>query len=90
MVKNQYMRKLNRWEAKRHYVRVLKKSAVMFPPIGTTFKVLVGKREFEVRIDKQRRIWAGWLWRLLPHFREGDIVMFSKNEDGSFIVNIKK
>jgi len=89
-MQKEYKRKLSRTEAKRHYVYIEKKFADLFPPSGEVFKILVGKERLEVLIDRQQRIWAAMFRDSLPHFNEGDTVIFSKKQDGSYAVSIER
>lgn len=81
--------KLSPTEAKRHFIRVRKKYRDMFPPAGETFVVVIDNEKFEVTVGSLNRIWAAIFWDKLPHFREGDTIVFSKNPDGSFNVSIE-
>lgn len=81
-----YKRKLRYSEARRHYIRVDRRHMDMFPPVGETFTLVIDDQKFEVKIGSLNRIWAALFWDKLPHFREGDMIVFSKSPDGSFNV----
>jgi len=85
-----YRRKLRYSEAKRHYIRIEKKYRDMFPPAGETFIVVIDNQKFEVAVGSLNRIWAAIFWEKLPRFREGNMIVFSKNPDGSFNVTIEE
>jgi len=90
-----YKRKLSKNEARRHFIYIESKYREMFPEQGKDFKIKVKAEEFDVSIDKQWRIWASLFWDLLfsdfPDLKkEGAVVTFSKNPDGSFKLFLKK
>jgi hypothetical protein len=89
MLEKQYRRKLSRTEANRHFVYIESHSD-LFPPPEKIFKILVGKDKMEVKLDKRHRIWASIFWDCLPHFSEGDTIIFSKNNNRSFTVNVER
>jgi len=85
-----YKRKLSYWEANSHLIPIDKGHRDMFPPAGETFTVVIDEEKFEATINSFNRIWLEELWKRLPHFREGDTIVFSKNPDGSFNVTIEE
>lgn len=85
-----YRRKLRPTEAKRHYITISKEYRDVFPPSGEIFKIIVNNENIDVTIDKSNRIWAALFWDRLPHFEEGDTIVFSKNPDDSFNVSMEK
>lgn len=85
-----YKRRLSPTEAKRHYVYIENDALWLFPFVGKPFKIRIGKKEFEVAIGSENRIWATLFWEKLPHFREGDTIFFLKKPDGSFYVGIEE
>jgi len=85
-----YKRKLSYSETNRHFIHIDKRHRDMFPPAGETFMVVIDNEKFEATIDSFNRIWLDELWKRLPHFREGDTIVFSKNPSGSFNVTIEE
>lgn len=85
-----YKRELSPTEARRHFVYVDGKHREIFPHPGERFNVVVGSQKIEVAIDKQWRIWAAMFWDKLPHFEGGNVVVLSKQRNGSFTVSIEE
>jgi hypothetical protein len=85
-----YKRKLSYWEANRRLILIQKRHRDMFPSAEETFTVVIDNLKFEVTIDSFNRIWLEELWKRLPHFREGDTIVFLKNPDGSFNATIEE
>jgi len=85
-----FRKKLAYSESSRHYIRILKDYRDKFPLPHKPFFVVVNGPRFEVVLDSSYRVWAAMFWNKLPRFRGGDIIIFSKNEDGSYNVTVEK
>lgn len=83
-------KKLTRSELDRHYIRINKRDRSQFPPAGVPFTAIIGKTKIEMIIDKYDRIYTQYrLWNAVGEpldIDEGDIIMFSKNPDGTFTI----
>jgi hypothetical protein len=84
-----YKRNLSKTEAKRHFVYVDSENRDFFPNPCQNFIVKVSGDKREVSIDKKGRILASIFWELLPSFREGDLIIFSKESDRVFTVTME-
>lgn len=80
---------LTAMEAKRHYIYIKAEHRGMFPPVGEKFEVIVENDKSEVSVDTEDRIWASLFWDHLSIFEKGQVVIMTKNRDGSFTVTME-
>lgn len=85
-----FRKKLAYSESSRHYIRILKDYRDRFPQPYEAFFVIINGQRFEVVLDSSYRVWASMFWDKLPQFRGGDMIVFSKNADGSYNVTVEK
>jgi len=85
-----FRKKLAYSESSRHYIRILKDYKDEFPEPYKPFIVVIKGERIEVVLDSSYRVWAALFWDKLPRFRGGDTIIFSKNEDGSYTVNVEE
>jgi DNA-binding transcriptional regulator/RsmH inhibitor MraZ len=62
----------------------------MFPPPGTYFKMFVKNRVIDVKIDNYNRIYVGSNVRDLLNFETNNIIVLTKNQDGTFSLSSTK
>jgi hypothetical protein len=48
---NQYRRKLSAEEAREGYIMIMKNALSLFPKVGKPFKLKVGEKSYEARVD---------------------------------------
>lgn len=85
-----YEKRLSPTEAKRHYVYIESDAASkIFPPMGKSFKLRIGKEEFEAKMDNHFRILAA-VFKDHIDFTEGNVFVFKRASDGSFTLDVKK
>ncbi|MEM2144251.1 MAG: hypothetical protein QW279_02740, partial [Candidatus Jordarchaeaceae archaeon] len=85
-----YKRKLTPSEVKRHFIYVEKEYRCMFPPPGKEFEIIIKKEKINVKTDSRWRIWAALFWDDLPSFHVGDVIVFSKNPNDVFKIEVEK
>ncbi|MEM3827972.1 MAG: hypothetical protein QXP36_01975 [Conexivisphaerales archaeon] len=85
-----YRRKLTPSEVDRHFIYIDEEHRSMFPPPGKKFDLIVRHQRITVKIDSHWRIWAASFWDDLPKLEVGDVVIFSKNLNGSLKLEAEK
>jgi len=80
-----YRKELSKIEAERHFIYVRFNARKVFPPIGETFMVQVGTKEFQCVLDNQGRIWANAnTLKEFIQFKPQNVFIFTKEIQNKF------
>ena len=74
-----YLRKLTPTERERFYIKIDSEHRSMFPKMNVQFNLIVKEQAFEVRIDRQKRLW-GYKFRSLIDFSSESVLEITKEE----------
>ena len=62
----------------------------MFPPHGTYFKINIGKKEINAKVDQFNRIYVGSNVRDLLNFETNRTAVLTKNPNGTYSLSAQK
>jgi hypothetical protein len=62
----------------------------MFPPPGTYFKISIGKKEIDAKVDRFHRIYVGSNVRDLLDFETHRMAVLTKNPNGAYLLSAQK